>query len=84
MNLFIDDIYHDQKILKDKIVPAEIILSATSFRKECVGLNPPRGIWCHITGTDLVRHRDGQIYVIEENLLAPPRASPCCWKIGPS
>jgi len=75
LNLFIDDIYHEQKILKDKIVPQELILSARSFRKECVGLNPPQGIWCHITGTDLVRDRDGQIYVLEDNLRCPSGVS---------
>jgi uncharacterized circularly permuted ATP-grasp superfamily protein len=73
--LFIDDIYHEQKIVKDQIVPAELILSARSFRKECVGLNPPQGIWCHITGTDLVRDRDGQIYVLEDNLRCPSGVS---------
>ena len=57
LNLFIDDLYHEQKILKDGIVPREIILAAKSFRQQCVGLNPPRGIWCHVTGTDLVRHQ---------------------------
>jgi uncharacterized circularly permuted ATP-grasp superfamily protein len=60
LNLFIDDIYHDQKILKDGVIPREIIYSAKSYRPQCAGWNPPRGIWCHITGTDLVRHSDGQ------------------------
>jgi len=59
LNAFIDDIYHEQHIIKDGVVPAEIILTAKSFRQACVGLHPPRGIWCHITGTDLVRDRDG-------------------------
>jgi uncharacterized circularly permuted ATP-grasp superfamily protein len=63
LNQFIDDVYHDQHILKDKIVPEELIRSAQSFRQPCVGLHPPRGIWCHITGTDLVRDRDGQMHV---------------------
>src|SRR6185503_9009155 len=53
LNLFIDDIYHDQKIVKDGVIPAEIIRTASSFRPQCVGLNPPDGVWCHITGTDL-------------------------------
>ena len=57
LNLFIDDVYHEQRIVKDGVVPAEILRTATSFREACVGLNPPRGIWCHITGTDLVRDR---------------------------
>ena len=75
LNLFIDDIYHDQKILKDGVIPEEIIRSATSFRPSCVGLNPPLGVWCHITGTDLIRDRDGQIYVLEDNLRCPSGAS---------
>src|SRR5215471_8919865 len=75
LNLFIDDIYHDQKIIKDGVVPAEILFSAKSYRQQCIGWNPPRGIWCHITGTDLVRHRDGQIYVLEDNLRCPSGVS---------
>jgi uncharacterized circularly permuted ATP-grasp superfamily protein len=75
LNLFIDDIYHEQKILRDGVVPEELIRSARSFRLPCVGLNPPRGIWCHITGTDLVRDRDGQIYVLEDNLRCPSGVS---------
>jgi uncharacterized circularly permuted ATP-grasp superfamily protein len=75
LNLFIDDIYHEQKILKDKVVPEELILSARSFRKECIGLNPPQGVWCHISGIDLVRDRDGQIYVLEDNLRCPSGVS---------
>ena len=75
LNLFIDDIYHDQKIVRDGVVPSEIVRSARCFRRECVGLNPPRGIWCHITGTDLVRHNDGRIYVLEDNLRCPSGVS---------
>jgi uncharacterized circularly permuted ATP-grasp superfamily protein len=75
LNLFIDDLYHGQKILKDKVVPEELIKSSKGFRQQCVGLNPPRGIWCHITGTDLVRHRDGNIYVLEDNLRCPSGVS---------
>ena len=75
LNLFIDDIYHEQSILKDGVVPAEIVRSASTFREACVGLNPPRGIWCHITGTDLVRDKDGRIYVLEDNLRCPSGVS---------
>src|SRR4030095_14818112 len=49
--------------------------SSQGFRPQCVGFNPPRGVWCHITGTDLVRHRDGQIYVLEDNLRCPSGVS---------
>jgi uncharacterized circularly permuted ATP-grasp superfamily protein len=75
LNLFINDIYHGQKILKDKVIPEEIVRSAKSFREACIGLNPPRGVWCHITGTDLVRHSDGQVYVLEDNLRCPSGVS---------
>ena len=75
LNLFIDDVYHDQKILKDGVIPAEIVHTASSFRKQCIGLNPPDGVWCHITGTDLVRDGDGQIYVLEDNLRCPSGVS---------
>src|SRR6202158_6300192 len=61
LNLFIDDIYHAQNIVKSPLVPAEIVSSASSFRKQCIDLNPPSGVWCHIAGIDLVRDRDGQI-----------------------
>jgi uncharacterized circularly permuted ATP-grasp superfamily protein len=75
LNQFIDDIYHDQKILKDKIIPEEVIKSAIFFRPQCAGINPPNGVWCHITGTDLIRHGDGQIYVLEDNLRVPSGVS---------
>ena len=75
LNLFIDDVYHDQKILKDGVVPADVVLSSERYLKPCIGLNPPRGIWCHITGTDLVRDGDGQVYVLEDNLGCPSGVS---------
>lgn len=71
LNLFIDDVYHDQKILKDRVIPAELIETAKGFLRPCVGLNPPGRIWCHVTGTDLVRDRDGTWYVLEDNLRCP-------------
>jgi uncharacterized circularly permuted ATP-grasp superfamily protein len=75
LNEFIDDIYHGQKILKDGVIPREVILSAASYRPQCSGLNPPLGVWCHITGTDIVRDRDGQFYVLEDNLRVPSGVS---------
>lgn len=75
LNLFLGDIYDEQKILRDKIIPSEIIYSASGFLKPCMGLKPPGGIWCHITGTDLVRDRDGQWYVLEDNLRCPSGVS---------
>lgn len=71
LNLFLADIYGDQRILRDGVIPKELIDSATGFLKPCMNLQPPRGVWCHITGTDLVRDRDGQWYVLEDNLRCP-------------
>lgn len=75
LNLFIDDVYQHQHIIKDGVVPAFVIQSARCLLPPCMGLRPPRGIWCHITGTDLVRDRDGQIYVLEDNLRCPSGVS---------
>ncbi len=75
LNKFINDIYNEQKIIKDGIIPREMILSSIAYRKECVGLKPPKGIWCHISGIDLIRDRDGQFYVLEDNLRCPSGVS---------
>lgn len=75
LNLFIADIYGEQKIIKDGIIPIELIHSAKGFLPPCSGLKPPAGIWCHITGTDLVRDKDGQWYVLEDNLRCPSGVS---------
>ena len=68
LNLFLQDVYNEQRILKDKIVPPELILHSKDYLKPCMGLTPPKGIWCHITGTDLVRDKDGEYYILEDNL----------------
>ncbi len=52
LNLFLNDVYHEQKIVNDGVIPREIIESAEGFRPICTGLDPPGGVWCHITGTD--------------------------------
>lgn len=75
LNHFIDDVYHDQRIVKDRVIPADLIQSASGFRPQCVGLNPPRGLWCHITGSDLVRDGNGTFHVLEDNLRTPSGAS---------
>ena len=71
LNLFLNDIYSEQKIVKDGKIPAEVINTASGFLQPCVGIKPPAGIWCHITGTDLVRDKDGGWYVLEDNLRSP-------------
>lgn len=75
LNLFLQDIYNERRVLQEKIVPEELILSAKTYRSSCVGLKPPKGVWCHVTGTDLVRDRDGQFYVLEDNLRCPSGVS---------
>ncbi len=75
INQFIDDIYNEQKIIKDKVIPEEMIKSARSYRPQCAGFHPPKGIWCHVTGTDIVRNSDGQLYVLEDNLRCPSGVS---------
>lgn len=75
LNTFIQDIYNDRKILKDKVVPEDLIFSSRTYRKECEGFTPPQNIWCHVTGTDLVRDGDGRFYVLEDNLRCPSGVS---------
>lgn len=71
LNAFLDDIYHDQKILKDNVIPTQLVLESKGFLPQCMGLNPPKGIWCHISGIDLVRNQDGEYVVLEDNLRCP-------------
>ena len=75
INLFIEDIYNDQKILKDKEIPKEIVLSSSDYLEPSIGLTPPKGIWCHITGSDIVRDQKGQFFVLEDNLRCPSGVS---------
>lgn len=75
LNLFIGDLYGKQKILKDGVIPSEVIETSKGFLQQCIGLKPPRDVWCHISGTDLVRNMDGTIYVLEDNLRCPSGVS---------
>ncbi|MEX1221134.1 MAG: circularly permuted type 2 ATP-grasp protein [Idiomarina sp.] len=75
LNMFIDDLYNDQKIIKDGIFPAELLKKSKNFLPECKGVHPPLGIWAHICGSDLVRDNDGTVYVLEDNLRVPSGVS---------
>ena len=75
LNLFLSDIYNEKKILRDKVIPEDVIYSSACYLKQCEGLRPPNDVWCHITGTDLVRDEDGQFYVLEDNLRCPSGVS---------
>lgn len=75
LNAFIDDIYNGRRIVKDRVIPEDVILSSKTYRKECESFSPPHNIWCHVTGTDLVRDSDGTYYVLEDNLRCPSGVS---------
>lgn len=75
LNCFIHDIYHDQKIVKDKVFPAELLSKSVNFRKQCIGITPKNKVWAHICGSDLVRGGDGVMYVLEDNLRVPSGVS---------
>ncbi|MFM9030295.1 MAG: circularly permuted type 2 ATP-grasp protein, partial [Opitutaceae bacterium] len=75
LNLFLDDVYHGQKILKDGVVPPALILGAKHFRREFMNFNVPRGIHVHVCGTDLIRDDRGNYLVLEDNLRCPSGAS---------
>ncbi len=75
LNLFTHDIYHEQHILRDKAVPADLVLGAAHFRHEFMGADPPGGIYVHICGSDLIRDRQGSYYVLEDNLRTPSGVS---------
>lgn len=75
INLFLDDIYHRKMILRDKVVPAELIFSSKNYLKEMVDFTPQGGIYTHISGTDLIKHTDGKYYILEDNLRCPSGVS---------
>lgn len=75
INLFIDDLYHDQRIIRDGVFPADLLERSVNFRPECRGVDPAHGIWAHISGSDLVRDGDGTMYVLEDNLRVPSGVS---------
>ncbi|UXP30955.1 circularly permuted type 2 ATP-grasp protein [Reichenbachiella agarivorans] len=75
INLFLKDIYNDKKILKDKVVPSELIFSSVNYNKYMVDFEPPGGIYNHISGTDLIKHSDGKFYVLEDNVRCPSGVS---------
>jgi len=75
LNLFIDDLYNAQRIVKDGIFPAEVLAGSKNFRECCRGMTPRFGVWAHVCGTDLVRDGDGTVYVLEDNLRVPSGVS---------
>ena len=75
LNLFINDVYNDQKIIKDGIVPSHLIDGSSNYLAACKGITPPHGVWANISGTDLVRDGEGTFRVLEDNLRVPSGVS---------
>lgn len=75
LNLFLHDVYHDQRILKEKVIPAEIIETSAHFRREFMGFNVPKDVYIHVCGTDLIRGADGTYLVLEDNARCPSGVS---------
>lgn len=75
LNLFLWDIYHDKRIVRDGIVPEEFVYSSKGYMPECEGISPKGGVYAHIAGIDLVEGKDGRWYVLEDNLRIPSGAS---------
>jgi uncharacterized circularly permuted ATP-grasp superfamily protein len=75
LNLFLHDVYHEQRILRDGVIPPHLVFEAKDFRREIVGIDPPQGIHTHISGIDLIRDESGQYLVLEDNLRTPSGVS---------
>jgi len=75
LNLFIDDAYNQKKIFKDNIIPKEIIFNSPYYVKECEGFSPKYKSWANISGVDLIRNKNGDYLVLEDNLRVPSGVS---------
>ena len=75
LNAFIEDLYNDQRVVKARVFPVELLDSSKNYLQACRGMRPRYGVWAHICGSDLVRGADGTVYVLEDNLRIPSGAS---------
>jgi uncharacterized circularly permuted ATP-grasp superfamily protein len=75
LNMFLDDIYHGKKIVKDKVIPEDFIFASSGYMPECENVTPPKHIYSHISGIDLVKGKNDQWYILEDNLRVPSGAS---------
>ena len=75
LNLFLKDIYSDKKIIRDGVVPEDFVYASSGYLANCEGFVPPKGIYSHISGIDLVKGKDGEWYILEDNLRVPSGAS---------
>ena len=75
LNLFLHDVYHEQRILRGGVVPPDLVLGSRGYRREVRGAEPPLGAYTHVVGSDLVRDGSGEFYVLEDNLRTPSGVS---------
>ena len=75
LNCFISDIYGEKRIIRDRIIPEEFVFDSPGYLHQCEGQKPPRGIWSHVSGIDLVQSQEGEWFVLEDNLRVPSGAS---------
>jgi uncharacterized circularly permuted ATP-grasp superfamily protein len=75
LNLFINDVYQDQKCLKDRVIPPELVLSRREYKRELLRVTPPRQIYTHVVGTDIIRNDRGEYLVLEDNCRCPSGVS---------
>ncbi|MBC2840683.1 circularly permuted type 2 ATP-grasp protein [Robiginitalea sp. SC105] len=75
LNKFLWDLYHDREILRDGVVPLELVTTSENYLDQMIGVDPPGGIYTHISGTDIIRHNDGKFYVLEDNIRCPSGVS---------
>lgn len=75
LNMYLHDIYHDQRILREGVIPVDMALSSVGFNDKMVGVTPPGGVYIHVTGTDLIRDNQGAYLVLEDNLRSPSGVS---------
>jgi uncharacterized circularly permuted ATP-grasp superfamily protein len=75
LNAFIQDVYTEQKVIKDKVFPKALLAESVNYRKQCEDVKPKGGVWAHVCGSDLVRDRDGTLHVLEDNLRVPSGVS---------
>ena len=75
LNLFIQDIYGEKQIIRDRVVPEEFVYASSGYLAQCEGVQPPKGVYTHIAGIDLVQGKDGSWYILKDNLRVPSGAS---------
>ena len=75
LNLFLLDIYGEQRVLKERVVPEDVVFSSPGYRPEMLGFEPPSGVYAHVAGCDLVRDQHGDFVVLEDNLRTPSGVS---------